>query len=181
MITFQEGQGDLMNIFFLDRDIQNNARSYCDQHVVKMSIEFGQLLSNVWWAQPLDLWPKDPMFRALLNRESHPRHRCSRWVQSSVQHYRYLIGLGLALSLEHRLRFGTPSGAHPLLKTLEDLGSPDLPDLWEDPPRTFGIWSPEIDPELEIVSAHRRFYVLAKSPFARWRHSDPPGWWPEKI
>ena len=35
-----------MNIFYLDKNFQVNAKLHCDKHVVKMIVEYAQLLST---------------------------------------------------------------------------------------------------------------------------------------
>ena len=35
-----------MNIFYLDTDPELSAKYHCDKHVVKMILEYGQLLST---------------------------------------------------------------------------------------------------------------------------------------
>ena len=45
-----------MNIFYLDKDPKRCAEMHCDKHVVKMSLEYAQLLSTAHRILDGDEW-----------------------------------------------------------------------------------------------------------------------------
>ena len=80
-----------MNIFYLDSDIELNAKYHNDKHVVKMILESAQLLCGVHWY----------LGRSAPYKFSHKNHPCSIWTRSSINNYNYLCKLGKALCKEY--------------------------------------------------------------------------------
>lgn len=105
-----------MNIFYLHHNTNKCARWHCDKHVVKMILETAQLLYTAHWvlaalanmkpdlatAPPPKTRPDDRGYMSIRN----PKHPCAIWVRESLDHYKWLCELGLALCVEFRHRFG---------------------------------------------------------------------------
>ena len=109
-----------MNIFYLDKQPHISAIYHCDQHVVKMILEYAQLLSTTWrWFaehQPVcpygtekELkWTLRPDCKKILElcyKSTHVDHPSAVWVRQSRYHYQYLVRLYDALCLEYRNRY----------------------------------------------------------------------------
>ena len=95
-----------MNIFYLSDDPQLCAEQHCDKHVVKMCIEYAQLLSTAHrvldgeeytviqngrrlkrWKHPNMWYDKDLMLA------SHINHPSNKWVRESHTNYWWLCNL----------------------------------------------------------------------------------------
>lgn len=153
-----------MNIFLLDYDIETNARYHCDKHVVKMCIEYVQLLSSVHY-----LKGKPAGYKL-----THKNHPCAIWARESLSNYDYLLELALALGEEYTYRYGK------LHKSIEEvlIGLP--PIKFEDKgltPFVKAIANPEIKAIADPVEAYRTYYNKEKSSFATWKKREIPAWY----
>ncbi len=159
-----------MNVFILDRDPQVAASMQCNQHVVKMVTETGQLLSTCF--------PRG----TLRFKYTHVNHPCAKWVRQSLTNYKWLLAHGLWLAEEYSIRFcGRVHGSSDVLLACTEL-TPDLPDVGLTPfARAIKEpWKAQTA-HLDIVSAYRAYYIGDKSRFARWApRAVPPAWWPNK-
>ena len=84
-----------MNLFYLDRDINQKVHYHCDKHVVKMCIETAQLLCTSLYRYELPA-PYKP---------THSKHPTTLWVGDRMQHYHWLKLFGLALCAEYKWRY----------------------------------------------------------------------------
>ena len=93
-----------MNIFFLSMSIKRCARYHFDKHVVKMILEYCQLLSTAWHI----LAPDEAKIHHTDNkiyRPTHKNHPCTIWVRQHINNYLYVCRLGLELCEEWRYRY----------------------------------------------------------------------------
>ena len=67
-----------MNIFVLDTDPRKAAQYLCDKHVVKMTLEYAQILS-------VYNQHKDGVYRP-----THLKHPCVLWAGKSIANYQWL-------------------------------------------------------------------------------------------
>ena len=70
-----------MNIFYLDKNPDLSAQLHCDKHVVKMILEYAQMLSTA--------------HRVLDNSQdvykiAHKNHPCTIWVRENKSNYKWL-------------------------------------------------------------------------------------------
>ena len=75
-----------MNIFYLHNDPQVCAAYHCDKHVVKMILEYAQLLSTAH--HELDGVPSIECYK-----KTHVNHPSAVWARQSKRHYRWLYRL----------------------------------------------------------------------------------------
>lgn len=80
-----------MNLFWL------RAALLADPHVVKMPLEYAQLLSNAYYTYG----QQSPCGY----RETHARHPCSIWVAQSRQHWDAVVQLAFGVLREYTRRF----------------------------------------------------------------------------
>jgi hypothetical protein len=140
-----------MNIFFVERDPLAAARSLCDKHVVKMTLETAQILSTVMGG------PYKP---------THAKHPSTVWAATQPQ-WVYLHFLGLLSEYKHR--YGRTHKCATIIHQLPLL-PPDQP--WTDPPQCM----PEQFKQSDTVEAYRAYYRGDKARFARWTLRTPPEW-----
>lgn len=159
-----------MNIFYLDSDPRLCAKYHCDKHVVKMIIEYAQMLSTAH--RVLDGVDSDVLYKA-----THVNHPSNIWVRSAKQHYNWLYTLFIELSMEYTARYNK---AH---KTFSKLNK-----ILNRPPKNIPA-SPFSEPPLampdecklgDVINSYRNFYKLKKVRFAKWKNGNVPTWFEEK-
>jgi hypothetical protein len=99
-----------MNIFFLAGDPNRCARWHCDKHVVKMILEYTQIL---YTAQHMNggteqVEASAPLCKStgLRGYKKHsPKHPSVLWACAALPHYIWLCKLALCLCDEHEFRF----------------------------------------------------------------------------
>lgn len=154
-----------MNIFFLDRDPKVAAKYHADQHVVKMAIEYAQLLSSA-------IHLTGSTSNEYTYKPTHLMHPCTLWTAESLSHWEWLWRLGHNVGNEYTKRYGK---IHRSTRTLRNLPVPNkIPDVgWLcDPPQAM----PDEYKHKDTVQAYRNFYMFDKVKFARWNHSESPYW-----
>lgn len=152
-----------MNIFILDYDITKSAEYHCDKHVVKMCIEYAQLLSSVHHClgQPAEY------------RLTHKNHPCAVWARTSLSNYEYLMELAFALGSEYTHRYGKKH------KSIEEVVAYLPPIKLVDiglTPFVKAIANPDIKKIEDTVEAYREYYRKEKSGFATWKLRPVPEW-----
>jgi len=106
-----------MNIFYLDHDVRKCAEMHNDKHVVKMILEYAQLLSTAH--RVLDgilstgisvsgrkrtVYVLADNLDAVLYSATHVNHPSAIWVRQSDKNYDWLFGLFQALMDEYTYR-----------------------------------------------------------------------------
>lgn len=181
-----------MNIFYLDRDTKLAAQYHCDKHVVKMIIEYAQLLSTAHrildGRQYLDLtnggrrikrWKLDDHREPILYKASHVNHPSGVWARESLDHYQWLWNLAMDLCQEYRHRYGGDKDKqHKTSLVIQSLSfAPDnIPrtGLFTEPPQAMPV-----DAKIpgDSVTAYRNYYKMYKTKFARWTNREIPDWY----
>ena len=180
-----------MNIFWLSNDPIRCAEYHCDKHVVKMIVEYAQLLSSairLTRGKPVKVGKK---VRYLMRGEkisengkitnrspnvyllTHEHHPCTQWVNESLTHWQALLDLALALCEEYTARYNKVHKSEAMLRKMQSL-EPRLPSLpFRLPPQCM----PEKYQRRRTIAAYKAFYVGSKSRFAAWRYSKTPSWY----
>lgn len=157
-----------MNIFVLDVDIKNCAKYHCDKHVVKMLLEGAQILCTVCSKSGI----KVPY------RATHHKHPCVLWAGKSIQNWRWLKRLVIALNEEYKYRY-YKSVDHKSFTVVNKLLEPKLPNL--------GLteFCQVMPQELRIlicpVRAYRDYYIYSKNTIATWTRRRIPRWFKKAI
>lgn len=164
-----------MNIFFLSRDPKRAASYHGDKHVVKMILESAQLLyCAVWILMPLLIEEAPENKRGSKGyRLTHKMHPCSVWARQSLENYRWLCKMALALCSEYEKRYGKTHStkAHLLWLshvssklTFSSRGFTDPPLAADDTTKTLAVsrgW--------DIVKSYRFYYTTAKKDLLSYR------------
>lgn len=152
-----------MNIFYLDNDIEKCVQAHCDKHVVKMILEYAQLLSSV---HHMTGSGNEHMYKL-----THKNHPDAIWARSSIENYAYLISLAVLLGEEYTFRYGK---VHKSIGVIERLPSPKLPEcLFVAPPKCVHDDFKGID---DTVEAYRAYYNRDKRDFCVWTKRPVPEW-----
>lgn len=141
-----------MNIFWLDTDLTKCAQYHCDKHVVKMPLEYAQILSVAAGERNIQTSYKP----------THINHPCTRWACKTGGNYTLLYDLALAVGKEYSLRYGKIHKSTSFI--LEEL--PRILD-----PSELVIRTPLPNcttmkgyyPQLNLVDKYRLFYMRDKA------------------
>ena len=174
-----------MNIFYLDKDPKTCAEMHCDKHVVKMIIEYAQLMSTAHrvldgdpyvsqtlggrriqrWKHPIAKMEKT------LYKASHVKHPSGLWTRASQNHYNWLYEMWTHLCDEYTHRYGK---VH--------LTDKKLREMLQSAPMQIDV-EPFVDPYLampddvkqsNVVEAYKNYYINYKKDFAKWTKRPIP-------
>lgn len=157
-----------MNIFYLDPKPKKAAEYHCDKHVVKMCLEYAQLLSSAIHVTDPNLAERLPLYAL-----THKNHPCAVWARSSSANFLWLADLGIELGLEYTRRYGKSHKS--VREVIEQIELPELPDLpFTEPPQCM---PDQYKVDGNTVQAYRNYYLGDKSRFAVWKNTSLPEWW----
>lgn len=178
-----------MNIFYLDQDPKLAAQYHCDKHVVKMILEYGQLLStahrvldgtpylgsSVSEKRNVARWKLPDGRENILYRACHTYHPCGIWVRANMDHYRWLYDLLYQLIGEYKYRYNgkrhkTEDLLLPLLNAPNNIPIVD----WQDPPQAM---PEDVKVPGNSIEAYRNYYKVHKARFATWKVRNVPSWY----
>ena len=155
-----------MNIFVLDNDVNKAAAYHCDKHVVKMCLEYAQMLSTT---------ANTVLSDRVGYKTTHINHPCSVWVRESAANTRWLAALLIALGREYTSRYNKVHKSVDVGVKAAWLAVKHMPDKGLTP---FAQAMPEQYKDGDAVSAYRRYYIQEKAGFATWKNGEPD-WWRE--
>jgi hypothetical protein len=169
-----------VNIFYLDADPAQAAFAHCDKHVVKMILEYAQLLSTAHHEFKSEyISPNPPIIddngqHISLYKPTHRNHPSAIWVRQSPRHYSWTLACLYALSGEYTWRYGKThktTRLFPLLtnapKTLRDCA-----DTFSPPPQCM----PDEYKHADTVQAYRNYYNGAKRSILKYTKREQPTW-----
>jgi hypothetical protein len=180
-----------MNIFYLDKDPVKCAEMHCDKHVVKMIIEYAQLLSTAHRILDGDLYITESKSSRKVKRwalcdarESdlylacHVNHPSSIWTRQNNGNYTWLNQLFIALCDEYTYRYGKEhETARKLKGKLTRLPTNITPGFFEEPPQCM----PFTCKMLDTIDAYKRYYIREKANFAKWTKRKIPEWFEHAV
>lgn len=158
-----------MNVFFLARDPRIAARMHCDKHVMKMILEYAQLMMGAWWEMDPEYAQAERFWR-----KTHINHPAAKWVRSSLFSYAWVFSCWSELLDLYEELSGRVHAASVFQDALA-VCPPGVSDslAWIEPPQCMPECSKTDDP----VEAYRRYYLMDKARFATWRERPTPYWW----
>lgn len=155
----------IVNIFFLDWDVEKNAQYHCDKHVVKMILETAQLLCGVHHMTAHDTVQ-------VPYKLSHKNHPCAIWARESLTNYLYLGELGLELSREYTHRYGKKHKSQEIIEWCL-MNKPQIQDVgFTTPPKAM----PDEYKTEDVIESYRKYYLGAKKTFLTWKERQVPEW-----
>ena len=153
-----------MNIFVLDYNQERCAQYHCDKHVVKMILEYAQILStNVRLTSELDVG----------YRVTHRNHPCTIWARESLSNWLWLKELARQLNIEYRYRYKNIYN-HKSYDVIESLPIPNIDDVGLT---AFPQAMPDYCKVEDAVDAYRLYYIREKSSIASWTKRNAPDWY----
>jgi hypothetical protein len=179
-----------MNIFYLDDNVKTCATYHNDKHVVKMILEYAQLLSTAHRmldgdeyidassGRRIKRWRlKNESMENILYKASHINHPSAIWVRQSNNNYNWLMCLLQDLLQEYTYRYGKIHATDRLVYWLRKppanipVGyftqpTPAMPDEYKVP---------------DSIQSYRNYYVGAKKTMAKWKKRPIPEWWSDTV
>ena len=188
-----------MNIFYLDHDVRKCAEMHNDKHVVKMILEYAQLLSTahriidgVVSFGVSQSGRKKVIYVLADNRDTvlysatHINHPSAVWVRQSTQNYMWLAELLEECCKEYTHRYDKVhkverDGLMQALKNQFPTNIPDgsftepTPAMPEDVKVLKEIHTDRY--ELDSLASYRNYYIQNKTHLANWKKRDVPEWY----
>lgn len=180
-----------MNIFYLHKSPIECAQQHCDKHVVKMIIEYAQLLSTAHRVldgveyearteanRKIKRWKLNDSFHDnMLYKASHVNHPSGVWTRSTSENYTWLTNLLCHLCEEYTYRYDKhhkveESGlCYVLLKNVPK--NIQKGDFYCPPPAMPDIYKVPGD----SIQSYKNYYLNDKKRFATWKKRKLPEWW----
>jgi hypothetical protein len=179
-----------MNIFYLDNNVKTCAEYHNDKHVVKMILEYAQLLSTAHRVldgneyidassgRRIKRWRLgNESMENMLYKASHINHPSAIWVRQSNNNYNWLMCLLQDLLQEYTHRYGKIHATDRLVYWLRKpptnipVGyftqpTPAMPDEYKVP---------------DSIQSYRNYYIGAKKTMAKWKKRPIPEWWSDTV
>ncbi len=152
-----------MNIFYLDTDLEKCVKYHCDKHVVKMVLEYAQLLSTAVRHSPSNKGV------GLAYKSVHFNHPSAIWARQAEDNWLELRDLALLLCKEFTYRYGK---IHKTQIVIESLPKPVLPK--GKTPLLLAMNSDCKGPC--PIASYRKYYAKYKSHLFHWKGRQVPVW-----
>ena len=183
-----------MNIFYLHENPIQNAKWHIDKHIVKMPIEYAQLMStahrildgDMYWDRTannrrIKRWRLNDAREDILYKASHINHPSAVWVRENRLHYQWLYRLFKKLGHEYTHRYGKVHSTNLLLNQLLEEAPNNIPVIdWKDPQPAMKHYPDCIVPG-DSLQSYKNYYIVAKAYFAKWSKRDTPQWFTEGV
>jgi hypothetical protein len=174
-----------MNLFYLHEEPKPCAELHCDKHVVKMIIEYAQLMSTAHrmldgdqyealskngrrikrWRMP------NSNLENTLYKASHLNHPTAVWVRQTSGNYEFLYELFTHLCDEYTYRYGREHLTDSKLRdVLCETPTNITPGPFSPPPPAM----PDDVKSSNVVKAYQQYYNKYKRDFAVWTKRDTP-------
>lgn len=190
-----------MNIFYLNNDPKICAEMHLDKHVVKMILEYAQLLSTAHRVldgtvstrlsksgRKQQYYPLADERDNFLYSATHVNHPSAVWVRYSYENYEWLYKLFIALLDEYTHRY---SRIHATARLIDALYTPPI-----HIPKGIGFTEPtpampnevkvlrEVATdryEIDSIESYHKYYIHNKVHIAKWTKREIPLWYSEGI
>ena len=180
-----------MNIFYLDHDVTKCAEMHNDKHVVKMILEYAQLLSTahrVLDGTLIDGYSKTGRKQkryvlsgnldSILYASTHINHPSAVWVRQSDKNYSWLFEMFESLLEEYTYRYGKKHACEKLVWALEVRPN-------NIPRGNFTEPTPAMPDDVKIpgdsIKSYRNYYINNKTHLANWKKRTTPEWYIANI
>lgn len=155
-----------MNIFVLSLNVYLCAKYHCDKHVVKMIVEYGQMLCTTH-----HLMSNNPHKK--LFKKGFVNHPCTIWVRQTTGNYSYLYLLFCELCREYTFRYSKIHSSEIRLKEILNYIPERIP---EGNMTIFAQAMPDIYKHKNSIIAYRNYYINEKKNFCKWSNREIPYW-----
>lgn len=174
-----------MNIFYIHNDPTECAKQHVDKHVVKMILEYAQLLSTahriidgVETTRLSKSGRKQKHFELPDERDehlysaTHMNHPSAKWARHTQANYIWLYKLWFELMREYHYRYGKIHASARLIPFLKlppnSIPQGEFTPPWRAMPDEF-----KVD---DTMQSYRNYYNGAKSNMFSWKKRETPDW-----
>jgi hypothetical protein len=175
-----------MNIFYLSENPKVCAEQHVDKHVVKMIIEYAQLLSTAHrfldghcvvgkskTGRKQTTWKLDDLREDTLYKATHINHPSAVWARASKKNYDWLYCLWRELMSEYKYRYAKTHATEKLIIPLKRAP-------YNIPEGDFTEPTPAMPPEFIVPGdskkSYRDYYNGSKSRMFKWKNRQKPAW-----
>jgi hypothetical protein len=167
-----------MNIFYLDEDTKLCAQAHCDRDVIKMALEYAQMMSTAHRIldEPSELI--EPMYKP-----THKNHPCAIWLRESGGNYKWMYEMWHYLCKDYWWRYDKiHKGWEALYNKLSHIPINIPAGQFSKPPQCV----PNMFKQKDTIKAYREYYIKKKSHIAKWggaanNNRRPPIWFIQGI
>lgn len=182
-----------MNIFYLDKDPKTCAEMHNDKHVVKMIIEYAQLMSTAHRlldgeeylgmtanGRRIKRWRLNDSREDILMKASHINHPSAVWCRANEDNYFWLYSLWFWLCKEYTFRYGKTHACSRLDDTI--LNPPNniarrklatIPVFYPPTPAMPDTYKVPGD----SLTSYHNYYKGGKQHLASWKKRNIPSWY----
>ena len=176
----------LMNIFYLHNDPKICAEMHVDKHVVKMILEYAQLLSTAHRildgtestvlsdsGRKKKVWKLPDHRDSVLYSCTHANHPSAIWVRQSKANYDWLFKLFVALMDEYTYRYGKIHASQRLYDGLM-IAPKNIPagKFTEPTPAMPDLYKVQGD----SIQSYKNYYLGDKQRMFSWKNRPTPYW-----
>ena len=183
-----------MKIFYLDHDVTKCAEMHNDKHVVKMILEYAQLLSTAHRildghestilsasGRKKKVWQLPDNRDSVLYSATHANHPSAVWVRQSDKNYLWLANMLVALCEEYTHRYTKTHKVerdglcYVLLKNIpHNIRNSDFTQPTPAMPDNVKIAG-------DSIKSYRNYYINNKTHLANWKKRTTPEWYIANI
>jgi hypothetical protein len=177
-----------MNVFYLHNDPKICAEMHLDKHVVKMIIEYAQLLSTAHRhidgretteltanGRRIKRWVLPDARESVMYKASHINHPSAKWTRVCSAHYTWLYQLFCALCDEYTYRYGKVHMTDTKLRQAlaQVPNGISRSSVFEEPWRAM---PDDVKIGNDSLASYRNYYIKNKVGFAKWTKRKVPDW-----
>lgn len=153
-----------MNLFYLDRDPDTNARYHVDKHCAKMILEGMQLLCTTFHLQGIEAPYK----------MTHKNHPTAIFTRASFENFDFVVQYVYALAKEFTYRYNNIHKSSLLLKWVWD--NQHLLTFPKVGMTEFALAMPDQYKTSDPVQSYRNYYNGEKNHIFKWTNREQPDW-----
>lgn len=175
-----------MNIFYLNADPNLCAQQHVNKHVVKMIVEYAQLLSTAHRlldgvettglsasGRAVKRWRLPDERDSLLYHATHKQHPSALWTRASYENYQWLYRLFVAVLNEYTFRYGKVHSSARLIQPLQSPPTQSIQQGFTEPtPAMPDVYKVEGD----VAQSYRNYYLGSKNHLFAWKNRPIPDW-----
>ena len=157
-----------MNIFYLDHNQKKCAEYLYDKHVVKMILEYAQILSTTHRLLDGEQAPD------ILYKATHKNHPCTIWARESSGNYTWLADLLKETCKEYTHRYGKIhlTERKAIVDVLQQLPKNIETGIFFEPPQCM----PDECKGNTAIDGYRKLYATEKFYLMAYKNRELPDW-----
>ena len=174
-----------MNIFVLDKDVNNCAKYLCDIHLNKMVVEHTQMLTNCYSKESLLTGPKTQSGN--IRKYSHYNHPASIWTRQTLGNFKWLWNYTEAMIDERMIRGFSDHFCKVFTDWVYDRKPDNIVNIDSEELTPFYLAVPEQYKQKDPVESYRQYYINDKvynksgKFMLKYTNRELPYWFTEEL